>query len=107
MVEYDDDDEQRMFRALGALRNYVVTVSSDFASRLAVRLGALAAARDSSDPSVVGLLGSTVVDATNLMVSPFAQDERASSTPGSDGSDERDDTQDSSEPEEPQEPDDG
>ena len=95
MVEYDDDDEQQMFEALKALRLYVVTVSSDFGARLAVRLGALAVARDQGDPSVAGLLGSTVLDATNLMVSPFTRD-----------GDDADDPQDADD-DEPEEPEDG
>lgn len=84
MVDGDDDD-LRALQAFSTLRLHIVKVSSDFGTRLAVRLMALAAASEQSDPTVAEIFGRTIVDATDIMLSPFeASRDKQEEVPSSD-----------------------
>ena len=90
MVERDDDDHLRTFEAFAALRRRVVKVSADFGQRLAVRLLALAAARDRGDPGLIDVALGTAAEGLSLILSPL---ERREPTQPS-GEDEPDDERD-------------
>jgi hypothetical protein len=72
VVERGDDDEQSMREAFAALRRYVVRLSSDFGARLAMRLLALAAARDKADPALMSVFAGFMSEAVSIVVAPLS-----------------------------------
>lgn len=76
-----DDDEGELLTTFNSLRVQIVRVSSAFGARLGVRLRALSAASDGTDPSVIEVFGSTVVDAIDLMSAPLSPDPSAVDAP--------------------------
>jgi hypothetical protein len=81
MVERDDDNDLRTFEALSLLRRHVVSVSSEFGERLAVRLLSLAALEEHGDPALLDVLGAVALEATQLMLAPLGDSEPQADKP--------------------------
>jgi hypothetical protein len=91
-VERDDDDDLRTREIFGALRRHIVRVSSDFGARMAVRLLALAAAREHGDPSLLDVFARTLREGTTLLLLPLTRAEEQSSAVTSADKEAEDDT---------------
>jgi hypothetical protein len=73
VIERGDDDDLHMRDVFTALRRHVVKVSAGFGARLAIRLSALAAARDKGDPSLLDIFASVMSEATAIVTSALSE----------------------------------
>jgi hypothetical protein len=73
VIEAGDDDDLRMRDVFTALRRHVVKITAGFGARLAVRLSALAAARDKGDPSMLDIFASVMSEASAIVTSALSE----------------------------------